>query len=1259
MGTWEYEAGFPSSVEAPRDQVNQTDQYAPCYHWRKVTDPEGFYQVHYFQTARAGFTFEGNLPLTYCDPETGTFLGDQVSGVPGPGPFLSLEEFDRDGIKFRETYKNLQVIPGFGFPFTKNYFVTRERTVSIAGDGTEHYVETTNTEYDGFGHHRYQTTSTDFPDSAGDLVRFTNYNQGRGSLDTNGNGQLTIPQWNDPWILETFSESRTTQDGNVTASLFCFDSQTGFLNGQRNMAGTEPANNDVLVHYGNDGFGNVNRESYFGGDDQLPGGDDVCAVAGGLSPVYEMAHGYSAGVRASSAYIDCDGQDFLLYLDQTIDESTGLVAFSRDPSGVETQFVYDVMGRQVFSQTEAMARFERTFLLPVPGDPYRKPTFEERTCADEQPGCSDLQSLTLQSATFDWLGRLERETVRRPNADGTGTRITEHFMEFNLLGWPTHLRVWRTAPNGENAGATQYLDYDALGRPGRILKPDGTETSFSYTGEWLVERDVQVQGQGTMLDSTYREFKDGFGRVVRVEEQSAAGSGFVKTTYGYDDQDRLVSVCINDTNNQPGNCPTEGQRRSFDYDGRGFLISETQPEWGESQPGTAVYTYDPRGNMLSRAFAGDDFDLTYQYDLAERVTQISNAAGLWKEYFFGRQNMGPDRRAGKIVTVKRHNRIKTPESPQLAEDIVITETFAYEGAGGRVSNMELRTSRGALFQTGIDGYDALGNITRLTYPTCGGPDCDGAGPQREVQFEHVSGVLSEIHSGAEGIATLMGYHPDGRLRTLRHGNGVSETLCLDNQIWRLDNIQTSGIAAGQDWHSGSYTFDAAGNVAAIGSNSFAYDRVNRLVRADIQTAIGPQTQTAAFDIFGNMTNLDNGNSGPGSLAVTPSRNRWDETAAAYDVAGNVTELDLGSAAYSYEYDPFNLMNRLEEAGGATKSYLYTASDRRIATLEWGSKKFHWTIRGPDGDLLRRFTSRNGHWKWEQDYISGAGRTIASVTPTGTRAFHLDHLGTTRRVTDSSGTLVESNDYFPFGFYASDPVEGDDALRFTGHERDANGTVEGDLDYMLARYYQPFMGRFLGVDPVLGNQAEPQSWNRYSYAKNSPINFVDPDGREAEEALIRGATVAITAKGAVNNARDAINLNNNINRGYLNLHKSERIANIGVRSGASRQVILGAFDDAARHAKDLVKNKVALKGSLRSLKFNIITFAAIELVLFANDKVTEHKNKLDAQTQEIVNDPAATQQAQQVEELKTTAREKQRKEEEKEEREKRKALKQKK
>ncbi len=67
-------------------------------------------------------------------------------------------------------------------------------------------------------------------------------------------------------------------------------------------------------------------------------------------------------------------------------------------------------------------------------------------------------------------------------------------------------------------------------------------------------------------------------------------------------------------------------------------------------------------------------------------------------------------------------------------------------------------------------------------------------------------------------------------------------------------------------------------------------------------------------------------------------------------------------------------------------------------------------------------------------------------------------------------------------------------RCSGKERDA----ESGLDYFLARYYSGAQGRFTSVDPDIDlafHVSDPQGWNGYAYARNNPLRFVDPDGRD--------------------------------------------------------------------------------------------------------------------------------------------------------------------
>jgi RHS repeat-associated protein len=85
-----------------------------------------------------------------------------------------------------------------------------------------------------------------------------------------------------------------------------------------------------------------------------------------------------------------------------------------------------------------------------------------------------------------------------------------------------------------------------------------------------------------------------------------------------------------------------------------------------------------------------------------------------------------------------------------------------------------------------------------------------------------------------------------------------------------------------------------------------------------------------------------------------------------------------------------------------------------------------------------------------------------------------HLNLTRQGMDQ--VLVSAREYYTF---------------LTQYERD----TETGLDFAKARYFGNSFGRFTSPDPLMSSARPsiPQSWNRYTYALNSPLKFVDPSG----------------------------------------------------------------------------------------------------------------------------------------------------------------------
>ena len=96
----------------------------------------------------------------------------------------------------------------------------------------------------------------------------------------------------------------------------------------------------------------------------------------------------------------------------------------------------------------------------------------------------------------------------------------------------------------------------------------------------------------------------------------------------------------------------------------------------------------------------------------------------------------------------------------------------------------------------------------------------------------------------------------------------------------------------------------------------------------------------------------------------------------------------------------------------------------------------------------------------------------------------------RLTTDGNGNLLTQQGAFPFGeSWYSNQGSGDNWV-FTSYDRDS----ESGLDYALARYYDSRTGTFCSADPLAGDPSDPQSWNRYAYGRNDPIDVTDPSGK---------------------------------------------------------------------------------------------------------------------------------------------------------------------
>jgi len=324
-----------------------------------------------------------------------------------------------------------------------------------------------------------------------------------------------------------------------------------------------------------------------------------------------------------------------------------------------------------------------------------------------------------------------------------------------------------------------------------------------------------------------------------------------------------------------------------------------------------------------------------------------------------------------------------------------------------------------------------------------------------------------------------------------------------------------------DWTTGPYRYDSAGDIISIGPNSdgntdrYSYDGVGRLVTATAHTATRQNSQSYVYDAFGNLKEIDTAGSGPTVIYVDSTNNRISAPTppdlpqgatvvfGEYDAAGNQTSLN---GVYHYAWDGLGTMRQLS-SGARLETYLYDGDDERIGIIRGpvtGAATYRYTIRDHGGHVIRVFKDDfNGsqhNYSWERDYVYRDSLLLGAVVRAvdgsqSRRHFHVDHLGTPRLITDDATRRLAVHTYWPYGQEAPGSDSDDELMKFTGHERDFGDAGDTNvLDYMHARFDNPNIGRFLSLDRATASRQNPQSWNRYIYASDNPIKYLDPSGQ---------------------------------------------------------------------------------------------------------------------------------------------------------------------
>jgi len=804
------------------------------------------------------------------------------------------------------------------------------------------------------------------------------------------------------------------------------------------------------------------------------------------------------------------------------DFNTGQLLSTTDRNSQVTSYTYDSMWRP--ASVTYPDGGQTTNCYTDTGGP---------TCQKSGPPFSVVTTSKITSAlnsvstsVFDGFGR----AVQRLNSDPDCASGDRTDTTYDALGRVHTVSNPYCTPSDPTYGLTTYV-YDALGRTCLVVPPDGTLPSGNACPTTQPANTIFTTYSGsttTVIDQAGKSRKsatDGLGRLTQVFEDP--GSSNFETDYAYDALNNLVTV------NQKGgdSNSADWRTRTFTYNSLSQLTQAVNPE-----SATVNYTYDGVGNVLTKVspapnqtgsgvvttcfgiWNGTTCDGT-GYDALNRVTKKSFSDGT-PTVKYGYDAVAPSGCTLPTLTInngigKRTGMCDAAGAEAWSYDI--TAGVGWKITDARATNSVTKTS---VYQNNFDG-----SLASLTYPS---------GRVVNYAYNAAARARSAIDStGPINYATAAAYAPTGALFSLTNGANLVSTQYFNNRLQPCRiSVKNTGTAPATctDATSGNvldftYNFvDASGhnngNVTTITNNrdptrsqTFTYDNLNRLFTAQTASthATSPSNcwaETYTYDPWGNLyafgANTTTQSTYIGclqesGLAVTASTKN-QLVGDCYDSAGNlVLNATCPGGAFTPTYN-YDAENHLVSTAGVT--YAYDGDGKRVwkapSATPTQPNKLYWYGMGNDALDETDGSGSITNIGFKEYFFFGGRRIASRDSANNVNYYFADHLGTARIVANSSGTILDNSDFYPFGGErtATPPSSGNN-YKFTGKERDS----ESNLDNFGARYDSSTLGRFMSPDPMMASARVwvPQTWNRYAYALNNPLRFVDPDGMKEVSA----------------------------------------------------------------------------------------------------------------------------------------------------------------
>ena len=671
---------------------------------------------------------------------------------------------------------------------------------------------------------------------------------------------------------------------------------------------------------------------------------------------------------------------------------------------------------------------------------------------------------------FDGAGRVRATGM---NHSGSSGGYSVQYMKYDVMGRlteqsnPTEVNASWLPTGDDSAWLWTLQTYDWKGRPLQTTNPDGSTRLNTYGGcgcaggETVTARDERGRRRKLTMDV--------FGRLKQVDELNWDQSVYSTTTYTYNARDQITQSS------------QAGQVRTFEYDGYGRLWKRTTPEQGLT---------------------------TFTYNADDTLYQLKDARNAIQTFSYNNR---------KLLTGVSYDVTSATGNPATTPNV----SFTYDAAGNRTkmtdglgyvdyvyNSLALMTSETRTF-TGIVGtssftlsysYDLGGQLLSLTNSANNSTVSYG--------YDHstrVSGVTGSGYGNVSTYASNIRYRAWSGLKSTSYGDGRALSVSYDNRLrptqFSIPNVMRWNYAYDNfSENTGRVTYAQNLDNSTL-DRSYDYDHVGRLIEARTGsearghlvgqggTQDGPYAQSYRYDQMGNMWyRVGWGGWFSPFLEQSPSytnnrltTNPWNNQSMTYDAAGNLTY----DGYQSYTYDA---TGQQVSASLYSLTQSYDGDRLRVKKIDGSTTVYYLRSSVLGGQAVSELSS-NGSFL--RGYVYLGGQMLAVHKNNQVSWVHEDPVTKSKKITDINGTVTSTVDLDPWGGEtASSSNQAFQPHRFTTYERDDN-----DGDEAMMRRYTGKWHRFVQPDPYNGSYdfSNPQSFNRYAYVQNDPVNFIDPSG----------------------------------------------------------------------------------------------------------------------------------------------------------------------